>query len=103
MPRASRAVPEHEDHGLAVSQPTFSNLEDLVRNGRRLVKDVEACTVRSMLACERFAVVFLGTCRRTEPRVLVVVLVHAIARNSKPMPRETQLRPTLKRRPRLRL
>ncbi len=96
-------VSEEEDHGLAVRQPSFPNLVNLVRDRARFVEDVPARRICRVLAGERLAVLFLRGLRSTVPIGWIALGVHLPGVALEPMPEDAELRPVLDRCPCLRL
>src|SRR6188508_288490 len=80
-------VSEEKHHRLAVNEPAFGYLVNAVWHGRRFVKQVKRGRVSGMLAREPFRILFATRLRATKPTSAVPELVHARARDVKPMGR----------------
>ena len=98
-PRGSRGIAEQKDHGLPVREPTLRHLEDAVRDGARLIEDVERRRRRLVLAGKRLAILLATALGRAAPGRRRPGMGHPLAGDGEPVPRQTQRRPLLNRGP----
>ena len=91
--RAAGRVAKEEHERLAVCQAALGHIVDGVRHRAVLVKDVKAGTVGGVLPGKRLRVLLSARLHRAEPTRFVLVVIHALARHTKPVFGQTQPRP----------